>query len=144
MFTIVGILTIIVSLLLILVVLIQNPKGGGLTATFGGVGNQILGANRSTDIVEKATWYLAGALIVLALGSIFVLPNGKEKTKAPQEQSEVEKALKEKGGVSPVSAPAAPVTAPPANTAPATTPAAAPTNEPAASTPAPTAAPVKK
>ena len=118
MFTIIGILIIVVCILLALVVLIQNPKGGGLTATFGGVGNQILGANRSTDIVEKATWYLAAALILLSLGAIFVLPSSKDKSAPTQEQSEVEKALKNGTGISPITAPAT-QTPTPAQTAPA-------------------------
>ncbi len=65
------ILIIIVCLLLTLVVLIQNPKGGGIAANFTAP-NQIMGANRSTDVVEKATWILAIALIVLSLASNFV------------------------------------------------------------------------
>jgi preprotein translocase subunit SecG len=58
----------IVSVLLMLVVLIQNPKGGGLDATFGGKGaEQVLGAARSTNFMEKLTWYLFIALVVLCL-----------------------------------------------------------------------------
>lgn len=58
----------IVSVLLILVVLIQNPKGGGVDSTFGGTqANQMLGAAKSTDVVEKLTWYLAIALFVLCI-----------------------------------------------------------------------------
>lgn len=68
MLTIIIILAIIVSILLGAVVLIQNPKGGGLTAgAVGSVGNNILGAKRSTDFVEKLTWYLCGGLMVLCL-----------------------------------------------------------------------------
>lgn len=131
MFTLIGIVIIVVSLLLILIVLIQNPKGGGLTATFGGVGNQILGANRSTDIVEKATWYLAGALILLSLGSIYLLPSGNDKNAAVQEQSEVEKALKEGGSVNPITTPS-----PVAPSTPVAAPTPAPA-EPQAANPAP-------
>ncbi len=60
------ILGIIVSILLILVVLIQNPKGGGIASNFSS-GNQILGVRRTNAFVEKVTWILAGALLVLAL-----------------------------------------------------------------------------
>ena len=63
----------IVSVLLMLVVLIQNPKGGGLDATFGGKGaEQVLGASRSTNFMEKLTWYLFIALIVLCLVTTIV------------------------------------------------------------------------
>lgn len=73
------ILIIIVCLLLTLVVLIQNPKGGGIAANFTAP-NQIMGANRSTDVVEKATWILAIALIVLSLASNFARPHGDQDT----------------------------------------------------------------
>lgn len=53
--------------LLTLVVLIQNPKGGGLGATFGGFSNQMMGVQRTTDFLEKATWTLAIVLIVFSM-----------------------------------------------------------------------------
>ena len=60
----------IVCVLLMVVVLIQNPKGGGLDATFGGKGaQQVLGAARSTDFMEKLTWYLFAALIILCIAT---------------------------------------------------------------------------
>jgi len=57
----------IACVFLTLVVLIQNPKGGGLGASFGGFSNQIMGVQRTTDILEKATWILAGVLICFSL-----------------------------------------------------------------------------
>ncbi len=64
-------LTILIGLncvLLMLVVLIQNPKGGGVDATFGGqAANQMFGAARSTDFIEKLTWGLAITLFVLCI-----------------------------------------------------------------------------
>lgn len=68
-YTIFTIIIILVCVLLGGIVLIQNPKGGGLSATFGQAGNQLLGFKKSTDIVEKWTWYLAVALLVLCLGA---------------------------------------------------------------------------
>ena len=61
------ILITIVSLLLIGAVLVQNSKGGGLDATIGGGAQQMMGAARSTDFIEKATWVLLAALLVLCL-----------------------------------------------------------------------------
>jgi preprotein translocase subunit SecG len=72
-----SILIIVIAVLLILIVIIQNPKGG-MNASMGAIGNQILGASRSTDAVEKITWYLAGGLMVLSVVSIFLLPNPNE------------------------------------------------------------------
>lgn len=78
-------LTILIALicvLLTLVILIQNPKGGGIDSTFGGGGaNQMFGAARSTDIVEKWTWYLAIALFALCIiTTVFV---GQGSAEAP-------------------------------------------------------------
>ena len=57
-----------ISVLLMVVVLIQNPKGGGLDSTFGGQSaNQMVGASRSTDIVEKLTWGLFIAIVLLCV-----------------------------------------------------------------------------
>jgi preprotein translocase subunit SecG len=67
MITFLTIAIALVCLLLIGAVLIQNPKGGGLDTTFGGAGNQMFGAAKSTDFIEKATWILAAILIVLCL-----------------------------------------------------------------------------
>ncbi|MEE9437783.1 MAG: preprotein translocase subunit SecG [Saprospiraceae bacterium] len=64
-------LTIIIALnciLLMAVVLVQNPKGGGIDSTFGGAGaNQMMGAAKSTDFIEKLTWGLAIVLFVLCI-----------------------------------------------------------------------------
>jgi preprotein translocase subunit SecG len=65
---IVTVLIVIAALLLGLVVLIQSPKGGGLSAGFAGSA-QIGGVKRTADFLEKATWYLGIALFVLCLAS---------------------------------------------------------------------------
>ena len=65
---IVTVLIVIAALLLGVVVLIQNPKGGGLSAGFAGSA-QIGGVKRTADFLEKATWYLGVALFVLCLAS---------------------------------------------------------------------------
>lgn len=68
------ILIALVCVLLMIVVLVQNPKGGGLDATFGGQSaNQVFGAARSADFIEKFTWYLAIALFVLCIITTFML-----------------------------------------------------------------------
>lgn len=64
--TFLTIAIIIVCVLLILVVLIQNSKGGGISSNFTAA-NQIMGARRGTDVVEKTTWALAIVLLVLCL-----------------------------------------------------------------------------
>ena len=62
------IIAIIVSILLMLVILIQNPKGGGLASNFS-QGNQIFGVEKTTDIVEKITWIGALLLVVISLAA---------------------------------------------------------------------------
>ncbi len=69
MSTIIMIITILAAVLLILIVMIQNPKGGGLDSTFGNV-NQLGGVAQSTETIEKITWYLAGFIAVLSLVTV--------------------------------------------------------------------------
>ena len=58
----------LVCILLMGAVLIQNPKGGGVHPTFGGSqANQVFGAAKSADIIQKVTWYMAIALFVLCI-----------------------------------------------------------------------------
>jgi len=72
MYTLAIVLIFIVCLLLVLVVLVQNSKGGGLASGFTG-SNQVMGVRRTADFLEKATWYLAGALLVLCvMASAFI------------------------------------------------------------------------
>lgn len=73
-YTLVIVLTIIVAVLLIGIVLIQKSKGGGLGSTFAS-NNNILGVKRTNDVVEKTTWYLAGALALLSILSVFCAPS---------------------------------------------------------------------
>lgn len=71
-----AVLIAIVSVFLMAAVLIQNPKGGGIDATFGGQAQQLFGAARSTDFIEKATWVLAGALVVLCIVAVLTVGTG--------------------------------------------------------------------
>ncbi len=77
MITILTVLIALICVLLMGAVLIQNPKGGGVDSTFGGQSaNQMFGAARSTDFIEKLTWGLAAALFVLCILSTFVASAG--------------------------------------------------------------------
>ncbi len=68
MTSIMTVLIAIICVLLMAIILIQNPKGGGIDSTLGGgAANQMFGAAKSTDFVEKLTWGLAGALFVLCI-----------------------------------------------------------------------------
>lgn len=73
MTTVFVIVIILVSAILGLIVLVQNPKGGGLAGNVAGFSNQFMGVKQTTDVLEKGTW-LFGALIgVLCLVSVFFI-----------------------------------------------------------------------
>ena len=87
MYIAISILIFIVCALLILIVLVQNSKGGGLSSSFAS-SNQIMGVRKTTDFLEKATWTLAGAMLVLCIVAAMVIPRGEQagKKSAIQEQ----------------------------------------------------------
>lgn len=70
------ILIILFCVLLGLVVLIQNPKGGGLSGAIGGFNNQFMGVKQTTDVLEKGTWIFAGAIGVLCIMSSLFMKSG--------------------------------------------------------------------
>jgi preprotein translocase subunit SecG len=77
MITGMTILIALVCILLIGAVLIQNPKGGGIDSTFGGgAANQMFGAARSNDLIEKITWYLAIAMFALCIVTALMVSAG--------------------------------------------------------------------
>ncbi len=73
MYSFISILVILVSIFLILIVLVQNSKGGGLASNFSSQ-NQVMGVRKTTDFLEKATWTLAAILLVLSFVAVAVLP----------------------------------------------------------------------
>ncbi|GET33064.1 preprotein translocase subunit SecG [Prolixibacter bellariivorans] len=88
MYTLITVLIFIVCVLMILIVLVQNSKGGGLTSTFSG-SNQVMGVRKTTDFLEKATWYLAGALFILSISaSAFIPRQGVQQRSAIEKQIE--------------------------------------------------------
>jgi preprotein translocase subunit SecG len=92
-FIFISVLILIVCVLLTLVVLVQNSKGGGLASNFSS-SNQIMGVRKTADFLEKATWTLAVALLLLSMASIFVIPrNGTTTTtKTSEMQSKAQEA----------------------------------------------------
>jgi preprotein translocase subunit SecG len=73
MYTLFVILIVIAALLMIGIVLIQESKGGGLASQFSGY-NQIGGVRKTTDFVEKATWFLAGFMVLVSVCCAYVAP----------------------------------------------------------------------
>jgi len=78
---------IFLAILLILIVLVQNPKGGGLASSFSS-SNQFMGVKRSADFIEKATWGLAGAIVVLSIVTS-MLPNDLEEANRSRIQDQI-------------------------------------------------------
>jgi len=76
MYVFISILILICAVLLVLIVLVQNSKGGGLASGFSS-SNQVLGVRKTTDFLEKATWTLAGSVIVLCIGLTAFIPRGQ-------------------------------------------------------------------
>jgi len=74
MYSVVIALIVIVCVLLIFIVLVQNSKGGGLASNFS-ASNQIMGVRKTADFLEKATWTLAGVLLVFSFISVMALPD---------------------------------------------------------------------
>ena len=69
-----GILIIVASVILGFIVLIQNPKGGGLSGSLGGFSNQLMGVKQSTDVMEKGTWVFAAVVGILCMLSPAFIP----------------------------------------------------------------------
>ena len=77
-FSIFLVLILSVSFLLILVIMVQNPKGGGLSSSFGGDSQQLGGVKKTTDFLDKSTWVLAGILLILILLSNLTVKKNAE------------------------------------------------------------------
>ena len=81
MYILISVLILLVCLLLVLIVLVQNSKGGGLAANFQS-SNQVMGVRKTADFLEKATWTLAGALIVLSIFASMTISKPAEERKS--------------------------------------------------------------
>jgi preprotein translocase subunit SecG len=80
MTTLFVILIVLASVVLGLIVLIQNPKGGGLAGNIAGFSSQFMGVKQTTDVLEKGTWLFAGIIGVLCLlSSLFISGSGSVK-----------------------------------------------------------------
>jgi preprotein translocase subunit SecG len=85
MYALVSVLIIIASILLTLIVLVQNSKGGGLASNFSG-SNQVMGVRKTADFLEKATWTLAISIVILSVVASATIPKGTVEVKSKIEQ----------------------------------------------------------
>lgn len=77
-YTLFVVLIVLVALLMIGIVLIQESKGGGLSSNFSS-SNAIMGVRKTTDFVEKATWTLAGLMVVFSVVCAYVAPTASSE-----------------------------------------------------------------
>lgn len=80
------ILIILASVILSLIVLVQNPKGGGLAGNIAGFSTQFMGVKQTTDILEKGTWIFAAIIGILCIVSSIFIPGSR----APRVQTPIE------------------------------------------------------
>ena len=73
------ILIIVACVILSLIVLVQNPKGGGLAGNIAGLSNQFMGVKQTTDVLEKGTWIFVGLVAVLCMISVWFMPSDTVK-----------------------------------------------------------------
>jgi preprotein translocase subunit SecG len=62
------------------IILIQNPKGGGLAGNVGGFSNQLMGVKQTTDALEKGTWVMALVVGLLCLFSAVFIPKSQSNS----------------------------------------------------------------
>jgi preprotein translocase subunit SecG len=96
MYLVLIIITIIICVLLGLIVLIQNPKGGGLSSNFAG-SSQLMGVQKTGDFLEKGTWVLAISIMVLSLVINVSVKGGAKKSADPAEKELINKMSKPTG-----------------------------------------------
>jgi len=112
-FTFLMVLIIVVCVLVTLVILSQNPKGGGLSSTFGGSGGgQMFGVQRTNEFLDKATWTLAAVIVILIITANVLQENPYAAT-VPVNEVPVE--LPQPQSAPTPDAPATPTNTPPAN-----------------------------
>ena len=70
------VLIVIAAVILGFIILVQNPKGGGLAGNIAGFSNQFMGVKQTTDVLEKGTWIFAGVIALLCLFSTFFMSAG--------------------------------------------------------------------
>lgn len=71
------ILVVLSAIILGFIILVQNPKGGGLASSVGGIGNQFMGVQQTTDVLEKGTWIFASVIAVLCITSTLFISSPK-------------------------------------------------------------------
>lgn len=104
MYSLFSVLILIVCFLLVLIVLVQNSKGGGLASNFSGAG-QVMGVRKTADFLEKSTWTLAVALLLFCIVAVAAIPHVQDETNQSRIQEQVQRTT---SGVMPTEVPSVP------------------------------------
>lgn len=106
MYVFITVFIVIAAILLIFIVMIQNSKGGGLAAGFSS-SNQVMGVRKTTDFLEKATWTLGAAIVILCVVAAVFVPKQVAGTKDSEIKQDIQNAVTvDPNAVSPFTAPA--------------------------------------
>lgn len=108
----ISVLIIVACLFQILIILVQNSKGGGLAANFTSAG-QTMGVRKTADFLEKATWTLCAAILLLCIAATATIPRG-----AGAQQSRIKTQID--NAADPNAIPTLPTAVPPASNTPST------------------------
>ena len=92
MYVLLTIFIFVSAILLILIVLVQNSKGGGLASNFSS-SNQIMGVRKTTDFLEKATWTIAIALMVFSISASLSINRGKTEGNRSAIEDQIQNAV---------------------------------------------------
>ncbi len=103
MYILFSIVILVISVLLGLIVLVQNPKGGGLAANFSG-GSQFMGVRQTADMLEKLTWGFGVGILILSLAAATIIP--RQVNTDGQEDSQLKNKIE--NTAAPVNLPTAP------------------------------------
>ena len=125
-YTLFVVLIVLVAIMMIFIVLIQESKGGGLASNFSST-NSIMGVRKTTDIIEKLTWGLAGAMVVISIACAYVAPQAAGESSVMEGATQEQTALPAMPGASKDAAAGAQKAAPAANGAADAQKAATPT-----------------
>lgn len=91
MFTVLVVLSVLIAVLLTLIVVVQNSKGGGLASQFA-ASNSVMGVQKTTDFLEKATWSLTAIMVVLCVASAAFINSSKTVDSASAVKDVIEQA----------------------------------------------------
>ncbi|MDF0720062.1 MULTISPECIES: preprotein translocase subunit SecG [Chryseobacterium group] len=106
-FTLFMVLIMIACVLLVIIIMAQNPKGGGLSSTFGGASSAQFGVQRTNDFMEKATWTLGITIVVISMLSVILTAKPKVNTAVPARTEAPAQSAPAQNTPAPVQTPAA-------------------------------------